>query len=357
MGTLFKDMLASNETLFKNELALDFEFVPKLIPFREQQQQYVASCIKPLFQKRNGRNLVMHGPPGVGKTVAIRHVFRELEETTDEVIPIFINCWQKNTTFKIFEDMCQQLGFAFTQNKNTAELIKIIETKTKGKGIVIAFDEIDKAEDYDFLYLLLERLLSKSILLITNFSDWLQGLDIRIKSRLVPDQIEFKAYDTKETTAILNQRLDYAFFPNVWDPSALKIVADKTTESKDIRAGLTILKEAGLAAEAASSRKILPDHATKAWEKVAFMTPKPSEELEEDTKGILELIKKNSPSKIGDLFAIYQKEGGDCAYRTFQRKIEKLSLNKFIHVKKITGGAEGTTSIISAENKTLDEFS
>ena len=30
MGGLFKEMLGSSETLFKNDLALDFSFVPKM---------------------------------------------------------------------------------------------------------------------------------------------------------------------------------------------------------------------------------------------------------------------------------------------------------------------------------------
>lgn len=356
MGNLFKDMLSSEESLFKNVDALGFEFVPKLIPFREDQQHYVATCIKPLFQKRDGRHLVIHGPPGVGKTVAVKHVFRDLEEETDEVIPIYINCWEKNTTYKIFEHICQELGYRFTQNKNTAELIKVIEQKTKTKGVVLAFDEIDKAEEYNFLYLLLERLMSKTILLITNFSTWLGDLDTRIRSRLVPGQLEFKAYNDKETREILNQRLEYAFFPGVWDPAALKVIADTTAAYKDLRTGLTMLKEAGVLAETRSSRKIEVDDAKKALDKVAFMTPKSSDKLDDDVQGILELIKKNSPSKIGDLYKVYQKEGGTAAYRTFQRKIDKLATNKFISVKKITGGAEGTTSIISAE-KTLEDFS
>ena len=356
MGNLFKNMLSSNESLFKNELALDFEFVPKMIPFRESQQQYVATCIKPLFAKRSGRNLVIHGPPGVGKTVALKHIFRELEETTDEIVPIYLNCWQKNTTYKIFEEICHELGWAFTQNKNTAELLKVIEAKSKNKALVLCFDEIDKAEDYDFLYLLLERILSKTILLVTNFSDWLKDLDMRIKSRLVPDQLEFKEYSVQETLEILKQRLDFAFFPGVWDSAALMAIGDKTAQYKDIRTGLTMLKEAGLEAESKSSKTITVEHAQKAMEKVAYMTPKSEDKLDDDVQEILELIKKNSPSKIGDLYKLYQESGGTAAYRTFQRKIDKLGTNKFISVKKITGGAEGTTSIISAE-KTLDDFS
>ena len=120
---LFDNMLKDNETLFKNPIALDYDFVPKLIPYREKEQFHMASCVKPLFQERNGKNLIISGTPGIGKTVACKHVLKELEEETEEVIPVYINCWQRNTTFKIILEMCDLIGYKFTQNKKTNEFI------------------------------------------------------------------------------------------------------------------------------------------------------------------------------------------------------------------------------------------
>jgi len=80
---------------------LDYNFIPKLIPFRELQQRQIASCIKPLLNNMNGRNAFIFGPTGVGKTLACKHLLNELEETTEDIIPIYVNCWQRNTTYKI----------------------------------------------------------------------------------------------------------------------------------------------------------------------------------------------------------------------------------------------------------------
>jgi len=78
--SLFKDMLKSGESLFINELALDYSFLPKLLPFRENEQHYLAQCIAPLLQGRIGKTLLIHGPPGVGNTAAARFVLKEVEE-------------------------------------------------------------------------------------------------------------------------------------------------------------------------------------------------------------------------------------------------------------------------------------
>jgi hypothetical protein len=71
---------------------------------------------------------------------------------------------------------------------------------------------------------------------------------------------------------------------------------------------------------------------------------------------VLALVKRNSGKRIGDVFRTYQQEGGQMGYKTFQRKIAKLAENRFISVKKVTGGAEGSTTIVSSAGKTLEDF-
>ena len=77
----------------------------------------------------------------------------------------------------------------------------------------------------------------------------------------------------------------------------------------------------------------------------------------QEWKRILDLVKAHSGDKIGDLFKLYQKDGGSSVYKTFQRKIRKLADGKFVSIQTIKGGAEGTTSIIKYQStKKLTEF-
>ncbi len=46
---LFDDILKDSESLFMDTVVLDYDYLPKLLPFREKEQHHVASCIKPLF--------------------------------------------------------------------------------------------------------------------------------------------------------------------------------------------------------------------------------------------------------------------------------------------------------------------
>jgi cell division control protein 6 len=235
--SIFKDMLGSGETLFKNPVALDYDFVPKLLPFRENEQYRMAGCIKPLFQSRNGRNLIIWGNPGVGKTVACRHVLADLAEQTEEITPFYVNCWGKNTSFKIAVELCEQLGYKLTHNKKTDELLDIaIKILNKGSSVLV-FDEIDKVEEFDFLYSVLEGVYRKSIILITNYREWSVTLDERIRSRLLPEILEFKPYDLTETRAILKARLEAGVYPGVFEEEALELISQKTSEIVSCKRG------------------------------------------------------------------------------------------------------------------------
>ena len=355
---LFSSM-GGGQSIFANELALDYNFIPKLIPFREMQQKHIAGCIKPLFDKRNGKNIVIFGPPGVGKTVACRHVMNELEEETDDIVPIYINCWQKNTSYKIVVELCNFLDYKFTQNKKTEELFEIVKNMLNKKSAVLVFDEIDKAEDYDFIYTLLEDIYRKTIILITNYKSWIASVDDRIKSRLLPELLEFASYNQTEVKGILKERAGYSFIPGCVDENAIDFIARKTIEAGggDIRIGLYLLKEAGETADLQNSPRLTIQHAEEAAKKLSDFSVKKTEDLDDDCKKIMTIIRMKNGGKIGDLYKTYQEEGGKIAYKSFQRKIAKLDENKFISTEKVMGGSEGTTTIIKlVYDKKLTEF-
>jgi len=333
--------------------------MPKLVPYRENQQRHIASCIKPLFQKRNGKNLFVYGKPGIGKTLICKKVLDAIEEETDEdIIPIYINCWKTNTSFKIMNKICEVIDYKFTQNKRTEELFEVIKQILNKKSVVFCFDEIDKVEDLDFAYSILEDIYRKTIIFITNLKSFLDTIDSRLKSRLMMDLLEFKPYNFEETKGILKQRIAAAFVPGVFSDDVLELIATKTVELEDIRIGLYLLREAGLAAENKASKKITVDDVQKALKKLNDYNIKDSADLEDDVRFILSMIKENNNTKMGDLFKIYQEKGGGLVYKTFVRKVKKLAEAKFVSLSKVEGGAEGNITIVKykEQEKKLSEF-
>jgi len=353
---IFKDLLYSGETLFRDTVVLDYDFQPKLLPFREQEQARFAVVIRPLLQGHNGRNLFVYGPPGIGKTTACKHVLRELEEETGEVTPLYINCWKENTTFKIFYKLCEELGHKFIQNRKSSELLALIKGTLNKKGSVLVFDEVDKVEDTDFLYALLEDIYRKSIILITNYRDSYGDMDERIRSRFSPEFLCFRAYNEQEIAGILRQRRDYAFVQNGWDEEAFKEIVEKCCEVQDVRIGLYLMREAGNIAEEKGARKVGLMHVAEAVKKVQDFHIKPREGLEPELQQILELVRNNNGQKIGDLYATYADQGGEMSYKSFQRRIVKLEEGRFISTEKTLTRDGGSTIVNYAGDKQLTEF-
>ncbi|MDI3544317.1 MAG: archaeal cell division control protein 6 [Candidatus Woesearchaeota archaeon] len=353
---LFKDILGAEETIFKNPVALEPEYMPKEIPYREEEQHYIAECIKPLILGRNGRNLQIYGESGIGKSLAVKSVLEELKEETSEVYPIYINCWQKPTSFKIMLEMCNQIEYKFTHNKSTEELFDIIKKIINKKAAVFVFDEIDKAQDTDFLYFILEEIYKKSIIVISNYEKWMISLDPRIKSRLSPDSLYFKKYSKKEILGIIRRRIESAFYPGVFNEEGIERIANVVEESSDIRLALFLLNEAGNNAESMSRRKVTIEDVEKAIERINKYSSKKTELLDDSDQLTLDIINQGNGLKIGDAFKRYSEKGGKGGYKTFQRRIDKLAKNNFIEIEKINGGSEGKTSLLKPKNKRLNEF-
>ncbi len=331
MGEIFNNLLRSDESLFLNAEFLDFDYQPKIVKFRENQQNYIATCIKPLLQRRNGKNLIILGKPGIGKTVCLKHVLNELKEDfNNEIFCLYINCWKKDTAFKIVSEICIQLNYKWIHNKNVDELLKEAAELINEKSAVIVLDEADKLQDQNIIYSLLEELQRKCLILITNDTGFLIGLDNRIRSRLLPDVLEFKPYNSHETQEILKQRIEYAFVKDVLEKEAFEVIIKKTLEIQDIRAGLSLLKQAGEYAENKSSKKIKVEHAKEAIASLVI------EDLDDTQETLIDLLKENSGKSKTEIFKIYEKKEGK-SYRTFQRKISLLEKNKKVFAKEEEG--------------------
>ena len=143
--SMFKDMLKSGETLFRDTVVLDYDFQPKIMKYRETEQKQFAIAIRPLLQGHNGRNLFVYGVPGVGKTTACKHVLRELEEETgykankEELINLGETNWKFPT---------KEIDFpAFRINLETQIPIKIQKKEHQAYKWVTAKEAYDMNKD------------------------------------------------------------------------------------------------------------------------------------------------------------------------------------------------------------------
>jgi len=342
---LFDDTLMSDETLFRDDSVLDFDFIPPKLLYREDLINTIAYGIKLLFFNQRPNNFFVFGVPGIGKTASIKYILKELEEKTDEIKPLYINCWRNATTHSIFVEIARQLNLPFpNKGVSTETIIQTIFTKLKNKkGVVLVLDEIDKSNDQDFLYEFVENLGKKvCVILITNNKEFIVNLDERITSRLCLENLEFPPYSFDETKGILSERIKYAFNPSVVEEDVLDLITGKAFEKKDIRLGLFLLLKSGKIAEKEASKKILKNHYEKAVDLlVEFKIKISNENLNETQKQILDLI-KNKPGRItGYYYALFLEKGGKLTQRAFRNHLKFLEKNYLIKFEETGKGFRG----------------
>jgi cell division control protein 6 len=355
---VFDDILRGDESLFLESMALDVDYTPPVVKHRENEQKYVAECLKPLLDKRSGKNVIVTGAPGIGKTLATKQITEEIKNHGN-IKTIYINCWKKDTPYKVVSELCNQLGFRFIANRNTDELMKEATKILNKNQCAIILDEADKIDDQQIYYSLFEDLFTKAIICITNERNWLSKLDQRIKSRMLAEVVEFKPYNFDEVKSILEERVKYAFVPNVFESDAFDLIVDKCFEIGDVRAGLFLLKNSGEEAEARSNRKISLEDAKKAILKLDDFQRKSTSQIGEEEEFILKVIKENSGITSSDMYKAYVSAKGKLAYTTFQRKLKNLSKGKFITLSEINVGRGRSTRVTYGgpeSEKNLDEF-
>lgn len=346
MSNIFESQKKSG-SIIKNEDVLNYEYVPKILPFREGQTQEIANSIKPMLNNQKGTNLFISGASGIGKTASIKWVLRELGEHTDEIIPFYVNCWNLKTKYFIFLEMANQLKLSFTTGKSAEHILHQVEYKLKDKNAVFVFDEVDKAEDSDFLYQIIEKFPKSTILLLSNARDYTLRMDSRIKSRIMLRNLEYKPYTISEINKILTERVKLAIKQDAINPSFVKQIANVTYNKGDVRVGLFILREAAKSAEAKNRKQVQEDDVLGILRELESAKIGDEENLNKDESLIVECVKEKSDGVAGDVYSLYTGRGGSMSYRSFKRYVERLVKLGLLKTETTGAGFKGKSTIIS----------
>lgn len=306
--------------IIKNEEILDPNFLPSKILHREAELREIRRCVEDLLKERRANNLFIFGRSGVGKTTCVRFVMREVER--GEIVPIYVNCWEHRTQHGIFLEMARQMGKVFpSKGVRSEDISEEVITSLLERKVLMAFDEIDKAESSDFLYPIVQNLQRASIFLITNQKDALLKIDERILSRLMLQKLEFRDYNYNEVLSILRERVKLALAPNSIDEEALEKIAIETFRACDIRVGLLLILNSARIAEGELASKITREHVVKALEKSSFRKEVKLNKYEEMIYHILEDYGELSAK---ELFRKFCERGGDVCDRSFRNYLRKL---------------------------------
>lgn len=355
MSNIFHEI--SESRIFKNEEILSPEYLPELLPHRENKIKLIAENLLPLSKGRRSQNTFLFGPPGVGKTATTKYIFREFEDFTERVKTIYINCWDYKSAHAILSKIANELN-VFVQRRGMSKdeiLEKVIEACRKiNKSLVICLDEVDQLvfSDKEALYDLLRinQYIGNPVCLvfISNNKNVFAKVEPRIRSSLNIEEIELQPYSLDEMKDILQERAKLAFYS--FESVVVIVAANRAVQQGgDVRIGLECLSKAGKEADSDNSKMLRVEHIKKILTEVRPVKPEIiKERISEDERTILKILDEKKQLFSGELYKEYCKMvENPISERTFRDLVNHLKEVSMVKIRERKRGIKGKTRVIS----------
>lgn len=346
-----KNLLMWDETLFRDPLVFEIDFIPDEFRFREEQLSALSFQIQPALRGARPMNSLCRGPPGTGKTTSIRKLFDEIEENTKKIACVHVNCKIDNTRYAILAKVYKRLaghqpqptGTSFKQVYDAVCRLLQKEDLT----LILCLDDANyllyENEINNVLYPLLrahEEYESVRVGVIVIFSDmdvdFQKVFEIRVASVLRPTEVFFSPYSASEVEEILRMRVGQGFYPGVISEEILQLVVDQTMRGGDLRVGIDLLKRAGLLAERDARRSVSRDDICRAYEvSERFHLISLIRSLRDDEKAVLGVIASMSEGgsgmSAGEVHTRVKEEMG-IGYTRYYEIVQKLDTIRLINL-------------------------
>jgi cell division control protein 6 len=345
--------MISELKIFKSEEALSTEYLPDLLPNRENQIKELANNLLPAAKGRKPQSTFLSGPPGIGKTAVTKYVLREFEEYSG-IKTFYINCWDYRTAVAILSKIAIDLG-TFVQRRSVSKdevIEKLKEACGKSrKSLIICLDEVDQMEKealYDLLRINQYIENPVGIVFISNNPHVFTDTEPRIRSSLSIEEIEFKPYSLEEMKGILKERAKLAFAA-VEEGVVLLAANCAVSKGGDVRIGLDCLRKSGRIAEQENSDKVKIEHIKKIISEVKPAKPEIlKEKINETEKIILGIVSEGKSWLSGEFYENYKKRVGDpVSERYFREFVNHLAEINLIKVRERKRGVKGRMRVIS----------
>jgi cell division control protein 6 len=366
-------LLQWDQTLFKDERYFELDYIPEHFSHRETQMRALEIAARPALRGSRPINSLCSGPHGTGKTTAVLKVFEEIENYTDSVVPVYINCQIDGTRFAIFSEIYKKL-FKYTPPDSGVSFKRVFTKITKylidqEKVLIVALDDVNylfyENTVNKVLYALLrahEVSAEVKIGVIAISSDlsveMSKQLDPRVMSVFLPEDVYFPLYTRAEVRDILGDRVRRGFYANVVPEDVLERVIDLVEEASDLRVGIDLLRKIGLRAEISARRYVTTDDVVHSYEKSRLVHLTYSiQSLRAEERDLLKLIAgQEAKIKAGELYKKFNEET-HLGYTRFYDIVSKLDSIRLINTDFTGKGTRGRTRQIQLRYEPEDVLS
>ena len=377
--TLFLENFIKKEPIFDDKKALQSNYTPINVPYRNKQIQQIAGIFAPALRLEKPSNLFIYGKTGTGKTVSVKHTTNTIMEIANRnnlpLKVIYINCKLKrvaDTEYRLVAQLAYEFGKDVpATGLPTDEVYKIFlkVLDSEKKVVILILDEIDQLVNKvgDGILYNLTRINSElknsqiSIIGISNDLMFADNIDPRVKSSLSEEELVFPPYNAIQLQKILRERAKIAFRGGVVAEGVIeKCAAYAARDHGDARRALELLRVAGEVADRKNFKKIGIPHIDEAEEKIdrdriidiATTQPKQYQLV---LYAILALNPTNNKSMFtGEVYEIYKTICNKINISILTQRrvsdiISEFDMLGIVNAKVISKGRYGRTRDISVD--------
>ena len=277
-------LLRSDQTLFRDPDVFELTFVPDQLHHRDAQVRELAFLISPALRGGSALSAILRGPPGTGKTTTVRRIFREVTETTRQIVPVYVNCRHDHTALAVYRSIFEQVhGYAPPSvGRHLDEIRRGIAARLRDNdaALIVCLDDANElipAGTYNTLLYQILRLYERwdvrkpgVFAVAGDLSLNLAAVaDESVRSVFHPTEVNFLPYTTGEIRAILADRVRQGLYPRVVSKVLLDRIATIAAGEQDVRVGIGLVRLAVLRAEKDGRRRVTPGDVTAAGRAVA----------------------------------------------------------------------------------------
>ena len=320
---------------------LDSDYVPEILPHRETLMREVASTISYSLDTGKSSNVFIVGPPGAGKTVAVRYILRELSSYSPLTFQTYVNCWVYRTRYSVISSLAQDLKMPVPRRGVAPDEAydRIFSRLNTYRGAVIVLDEVDRLSRgsdevlYDFSRL--HEFLDIPVITITiaNTENFVYRLDLRIQSALFSRKLAFDPYSVPQLKDILRERAKLALADGTYDDNVIGLCAAVGWKrGGDARVAISCLYEAAALAEREGASRITLDHVHRV-EGRAESTLR--ENLDPRYLPIVDILKERGELTVSDLYDEYLKRAERVTLRAFRNYLSELEALGVVDIRRL----------------------
>ena len=364
-------------TVFKDEKALGFDYLPERLPQREEAMQALSRLYRGLLTGGGAHHVLVTGPVGTGKTALARRFCEDFRSVAKErgvnIEYAHVNCRRRSTEgaallqiLTHFDPRFPDRGFSNTEMlENLRKRLERLEAH-----LIVILDEADillKKSGSDLVYNLTRfneessRSKYSVSLMMVSQQDPRELLDAAARSTFGAATVELSPYEKGDYTKIVPYRAELAFNKGAFPAESLDAAIDATSarahENGNARFAITVLHDAGKIAQGAGRGRVQPEDIRSAAGAERVSDDKLHDLDRHKAMTLLAIarvlkrpgVQQATTGEAEERYALVCEEYGEkprahTQFWTFLKDLDALGL---IHTKRSGKGVIGTTTIIS----------